>query len=159
MLGVCAVIRRGDEVALVGQRSPDGAGLMWTLPTGRVEQGELADQAVVREVWEETGLKAVRSARLVGVVQVQGPEMPSPGVLTGMLFEVVAEGALSPQDPDGDVIEVAWVPVAEAVRRLGALPDAHMREPAIHCLTHPDAEAWFWSWPEGLARPPVVIAG
>lgn len=41
---------------------------MWSLPGGRVELGERLEQALVREVFEETGL-AVDGARLVDLFQ------------------------------------------------------------------------------------------
>ncbi len=32
-------------------------GEYWSLPAGAIEPGETPEEAVVREVWEETGLK------------------------------------------------------------------------------------------------------
>jgi 8-oxo-dGTP diphosphatase len=56
--GRLLLIKRGHE---------PGAGL-WSLPGGRVEPGETDDQALVREMQEETGL-AVEPGPLVGTVQ------------------------------------------------------------------------------------------
>ncbi|MBA4542807.1 MULTISPECIES: NUDIX domain-containing protein [Thermoactinomyces] len=38
----------------------------WGLPSGHVEPGETVEQAAIREIWEETGLR-VRIVRLIGV--------------------------------------------------------------------------------------------
>ncbi|MDD5111209.1 MAG: NUDIX hydrolase [Candidatus Altiarchaeota archaeon] len=58
------VVDRG-RVVLIKRRFPPFAG-SWALPGGFVDAGESVEQAVVREVFEETSLKA-RVVRLVGV--------------------------------------------------------------------------------------------
>ncbi|MEU6792688.1 hypothetical protein ABZ907_13400 [Nonomuraea wenchangensis] len=47
------------------------------------------------------------------------------------------------------MLEAEWVPVPEAVVRLAANGAAHVREPAVDCLTRPGAEATFRRWPGG----------
>ena len=61
-IGVFALIGDGDRV-LLAQRRDSG---WWNLPVGGMEAGETVDQAVLREIQEETGLEA-RVERLVGV--------------------------------------------------------------------------------------------
>lgn len=60
--GRLLLVKRGHE---------PGKGL-WSIPGGRVEPGETDEQAVIREVCEETGL-AVRPGRLVGAVRRAAP--------------------------------------------------------------------------------------
>ena len=56
----------GRKGLLLTKRSiPPGKG-SWVLPGGRIEAGETAEQAVVREVLEETGLRT-KITGLVGV--------------------------------------------------------------------------------------------
>lgn len=55
------------RLLLVRRLNEPGAG-RWSLPGGRVEPGETDQDAVVREVAEETGLQ-VRATRLVGRVR------------------------------------------------------------------------------------------
>lgn len=65
---VGAVVRDGTgRIVLVLRAHPPAAG-SWSLPGGRVEPGESAAAAVVREVAEETGLR-VEVGRLVGTVE------------------------------------------------------------------------------------------
>jgi 8-oxo-dGTP diphosphatase len=91
--GRLLLIRRGHE---------PGRGL-WSVPGGRVEPGETDEQAVIREVREETGL-AVRTVRLVGSVR-----RPAPG---GAVFDIrdyaatVTGGTLTAGD---DADEARWV--------------------------------------------------
>jgi 8-oxo-dGTP pyrophosphatase MutT (NUDIX family) len=48
--------RRG-RIALVRQRDRKGR-WRWTLPKGRIEPGETAEEAALREVYEESGMRA-----------------------------------------------------------------------------------------------------
>lgn len=50
---VAAVIKNGQGDILF--QYPGGE--YWSLPAGAIEPGETPEEAVVREVWEETGLK------------------------------------------------------------------------------------------------------
>lgn len=69
-LAVSAAIFRDDRVLIVRRGRPPAHGL-YTLPGGGVELGETLEQAVVREVREETGL-AVAPLALVGFREAIG---------------------------------------------------------------------------------------
>lgn len=56
LLGVGALILDEGKVLLVERGRPPLAGL-WSLPGGIVETGERLEEALVREVFEETGLR------------------------------------------------------------------------------------------------------
>ena len=56
IVGVAAVVIEDDRVVLVRRGRPPAYGA-WSLPGGAVEPGETLEEAVVREVAEEIGLK------------------------------------------------------------------------------------------------------
>jgi 8-oxo-dGTP diphosphatase len=60
LLGVGALIFRRGSVLLV-ERGREPLKGFWSLPGGLVETGELLTQAIVREVFEETGLRVKRT--------------------------------------------------------------------------------------------------
>jgi 8-oxo-dGTP diphosphatase len=62
---VGVVCLRGDSVLLIRRGAPPLAGA-WSLPGGRIEWGERAEAAALRELHEETGV----SAELTGLVAV-----------------------------------------------------------------------------------------
>ena len=56
---VAALILRGDEV-LICQRRPDQAmALKWEFPGGKMEPGEGPEEALIRELEEELGIRAM----------------------------------------------------------------------------------------------------
>jgi ADP-ribose pyrophosphatase YjhB (NUDIX family) len=67
-VGAVLVDRAGRVLLVQRGRAPSIGS--WTLPGGRVEQGESPEQAVLRELHEETGVRA-RVVCALGVVSVE----------------------------------------------------------------------------------------
>jgi 8-oxo-dGTP diphosphatase len=62
-----ALIVRGDEI-LICQRRPDQPmALQWEFPGGKIEAGESAEQALVRELTEELGIEAQIGPRVTHI--------------------------------------------------------------------------------------------
>jgi ADP-ribose pyrophosphatase YjhB (NUDIX family) len=104
---VGAIITDGDGRILLIKRGHAPEAGRWSLPGGRVEAGETDQQALVREVREETGL-AVSTGELVGAVR-----RPAPGGATLDIRDYRATstgGALAAGD---DAADARWAGAAE----------------------------------------------
>ncbi len=146
---VIGVIRSGSDVLLVRQPGPDGPGTVWALPGGRTASGELAVEALAREVREETGLVIQGMPELVCVGHMVNPtgirlddgEIPAPGGSAIVLsYEVTSfEGSLNcSNDPDAEIAEVAWYSHETAQSLLARHPFPFARDVARHSLAPPD---------------------
>ena len=97
MLIVLGVVARGPAALLV--RESYGLQL-WGLPGGRVEPGESLVQAALREIYEETGLRAVVEGLIC--VRERGDQIC-------VVFAMSAPtGTVQTRDPD-EIIGSAWV--------------------------------------------------
>jgi len=66
---VAAAVVWDGALLLMTQRPPGGAlGLQWEFPGGKIEPAETPEQAIVREVREELGVRAMPQERLDTVV-------------------------------------------------------------------------------------------
>jgi 8-oxo-dGTP diphosphatase len=69
LVGVSAVITRGDRILLGRRRGAHGAGA-YAFPGGKPHPGESPDDAVAREVLEETGLTCTAIRRVTWTNEV-----------------------------------------------------------------------------------------
>lgn len=104
------------EVALAEQRDRLTSALTTRLPKGKLECGESAEEAAVREVAEEVGLRSrvVGSLGTVRYVYREGAADVSKEVHYFLLEWLPGE----PLELDGEMERVYWCSIPEARRRL-----------------------------------------
>lgn len=117
-LVVAALLRRAGRILLVKEIGPGDPRPTWMLPGGVVESGESVLEALGRELHEETGLALVGEARLAFAAHVLGPD----AAYLALTFVCEGHGTLAPDDPDGYILEVAWVDETDALARLARVP-------------------------------------
>ena len=114
IVAVGAVILDGDRVLLV-QRGQEPLKGEWSLPGGAVELGETLEEAVVREVREETSLEVAVGA----VVEVFDSIRRDAGGRAEYHYVIidyacrVRGGAPTAAVRGSDAADVRWVPLAE----------------------------------------------
>jgi 8-oxo-dGTP pyrophosphatase MutT (NUDIX family) len=112
VLDLAAAVPRA---ALIGRLDRRGR-LLWSLPKGHVEPGETAEDAAVREVEEETGIRG-RVLAPLGTVDFWFVTEDRRVHKTVHHFLLEARGGQL-SDADVEVTEVAWVPLPDLARRL-----------------------------------------
>jgi len=100
--GVKVVVRRGDDVLLV--RHTYGRRAEWDLPGGFINEGETPQDAALREVAEEVGLRAQRPIALGAVLQRSSGRRDMVHA-----FASDADGAPLELD-EGEIAQARWFP-------------------------------------------------
>jgi 8-oxo-dGTP pyrophosphatase MutT (NUDIX family) len=102
------VVVRDGQVALVHRPRYDD----WTLPKGKLDRAESFAEAAVREVQEETGLRA-RPVRELPATNYEVSGRPK--IVRYWLMDVEHEGPFVPND---ETDELRWMAPDEALRLL-----------------------------------------
>jgi 8-oxo-dGTP pyrophosphatase MutT (NUDIX family) len=128
------VVDRTDgtpRVALIGRVDRRGR-LLWSLPKGHLEDGETAEDAAIREVEEETGIRG-RVVAPLGTIDYWfvAEDRRIHKTVHHYLLEA-SGGELS--DADLEVDEVAWVPLGELAGRLAYAGERRLAETAAGLL-------------------------
>ncbi|MFO1049469.1 MAG: NUDIX hydrolase [Geminicoccaceae bacterium] len=106
VVGVGAVVWRGDRLLLIRRGRPPRLG-QWSLPGGAQQLGETLEEAIRREVREETGLGLAAVAFLATVDLIdRDPEDRVRYHYT--LVDFTAEAADGEAVPGDDAAAVAW---------------------------------------------------
>ncbi|MFF2898717.1 NUDIX hydrolase [Streptomyces sp. NPDC057966] len=137
---VIGIVRRGDEVLLVREGLGADGEMLWSLPGGGVEDGELMHEALRRELREETGLLVGDPVRTVFLMHIDSEQYPS---ALAVAFEIEEwSGDVAPED--GDIEQAAFFPLPDALKLLGELDSATQREPIVGHLSGAVAPGTTW---------------
>ena len=155
-----AVVLRRDHVLLVHRPAYDD----WSFPKGKLDRGELAPVAAVREVGEETG---VRIRLGVPLARQSYPNGRSTKVVDYWIGRVIGDPDVSGYLVNEEIDEVVWVPVDKAEKRLSYERDCvTLREAltvgkktrSLVVLRHGKARSRK-AWRKDDRRRPLLVAG
>lgn len=144
---VIGLLHQADQILLVQQQGPDDPQPYWVLPGGLVELGELISDALYREVHEETGLQITAVHRLAYCSQIRHAQSATQTL--AFLFDIATwTGTLGAQDPDQEVLQVAWCPLPDALCKLEAIGWHGMRDPLLAYLRGESPPGSMWVYEE-----------
>lgn len=109
---VYALIQNNEGKVLLVHNT-DGGG--WSLPGGKVEQGETLIEAVKREIMEETGL----TATIGDIISINEGKSHQMGVHTlFIMFKATVEDYITEIQMKDEISELRWLTVEEADEKL-----------------------------------------
>lgn len=114
IVGVGAIVLRGEEVLLVRRGKEPGLG-EWSLPGGAVEVGETLEEAVRRELQEETGIEV----EILGVSAVlERIFSDAKGKISYhyVLVDFLCRHQSGKPEPNSDILELCFTPLPSLER-------------------------------------------
>ncbi|WP_409340330.1 NUDIX hydrolase [Paenibacillus sp. MBLB4367] len=112
---VASALVKDDNGNILIVKNKKGDSYYWGLPGGAAEDGETLEQALIREVKEETGFIIVISG-LNSVREMFFAEAGHHALIVTFYAKIVG-GKIDINDPDNDIIEVKWANI-EMVKEL-----------------------------------------
>src|SRR3984893_2714832 len=113
--GAAAVVAMddADRVCLLRQYRHGVTDFLWEIPAGKLDPGEAPQVCAVRELAEETGVRARRWTAL-------GTFLPAPGIFTEIIHLYLARDLeVGSAAPDADEeLEIQWLPIADAAAKV-----------------------------------------
>ena len=114
-VGVGALVVEDGKVLMVKRKYPPRQGY-WSIPGGHVELGERIEDAATRELYEETGVKAVPKG-VVNLDELIVYDGEGRVEYHYVLIDVLLERVEGEPRPGSDALEVAWMDIREAAER------------------------------------------
>jgi 8-oxo-dGTP pyrophosphatase MutT (NUDIX family) len=139
------LLRKGDKIVLVRQRIESLNADLWMVPAGGVETGEDWVDAARREAQEETGLTPLGDPCLAYICEYDSRSDHFFCSVRMYVFDDFS-GDLSPQDPDGEILEARLFTQAEALEHLSRVPWPTVREPMTVFLSDSQCPPLYWRY-------------
>ncbi|MEU0122965.1 NUDIX domain-containing protein [Streptomyces albidoflavus] len=141
VVDVHIIVRQGGKILLSQRGGPYGYG-QWHAPSGKVEPGEALVQAAVRELFEETGLRALPEALTLchTVIHHQGDGTPD---RIGFFYEAhQVAGEPENREPE-KCLALEWHAEHNLPENLIPYPAA-----GLHGVLHEPGSVTHHNWPE-----------
>lgn len=124
----------GPSAAVIVRRNRGGR-LEWCLPKGHLEGAETPEQAAVREIWEETGIRGTVRTEL-GVIDYwfSGEDRRVHKVVHHFLLRADSGAISAAGDPDGEAEDALWVLVDDLPERLSYPNEQRLAQTAQQVL-------------------------
>ncbi|MEM1665991.1 MAG: NUDIX hydrolase [Nitrososphaerota archaeon] len=113
VVAVGVLILQDHNILLVKRKNEPGKG-RWSIPGGSVELGESLKDAVVREVYEETGL-LVEVSELLDIIEVIRRDSAGNIIFHYVILDYLAKPISGTLRAASDASDVIWVSVDEAM--------------------------------------------
>jgi 8-oxo-dGTP diphosphatase len=143
IVGVGGIVFRKDEVLLIKRGKEPGYG-QWSIPGGAVRLGESLQEALVREILEETHLE-VEVVALVKVLDRVSRDRQGRVAYHYVLVDFLCKNLSGSLRPDSDALDGCFVKVE-------ALPSYQLAEVTLEVIRQADwmrQNAGRWDRPEG----------
>ena len=111
-IDVVSALIYDDQGNILLVKNRKGNSFYWGLPGGGVESGETLEEAVVREVREETGF-TIEVAGLSSLREVFLDKKNHHALLITFFAKIIG-GEININDPDHEIEEVKWVDIENA---------------------------------------------
>ena len=139
---VAALIRKDGQLLVVQEQELNDAVPHWSVPGGVVEDGELLHEALMREVFEETGLELISIGKLAYIVQFDNPTSHEGHEIanrsfsyTTFVFEIDRYSGELRKPIEGDVVKASqFLSITDALGKFEQLRFQVMREPLMAFL-------------------------
>jgi 8-oxo-dGTP diphosphatase len=112
-------IRNGDETLFLKRLADKPQGNTWAIPAGKSDKGETAEQTVIREIREETGIEMQKQClAYLGTVYIRH----STGDFVFHAFEYnIADSPQIKFNPK-EHVDYRWVTLREALEEMSLIP-------------------------------------
>ena len=123
------VFDKTGQVLLIRVPSIDKTKMYWEFPKGHIDEGESSQAAALREIEEETGIKA-KIVDKIGDSKYVFP-FKDEKIFKVVIFFLMEYVSGEPKPMEGEIEEVRWVLPAEALKLLSFPADKKLLDKAL----------------------------